>query len=122
MTTTVEKIVPSTRIEVPPMARIASTASSSTTETKSQTAFEKKVTKYKIITEIRDWILAVVFLLWGGHGIYDAFLKPKNPPLDPIQRKFDLDNDGRLSNEEKKESEKFIEDFGNWRKLKDSSK
>lgn len=122
MTTSVEKIGALTRVENPPVGKITDPALCNPQEAKPQVTTEKKVTKYKIISEVRDWILAAVFLLWGGHGIYEAFLKPKNPPLDPIQRKFDLNGDGRLSNEEKRESEKFIEDSGNWRKLKESSK
>ena len=80
----------------------------------------KNMPRYELLKEVRDWGLAGIFALWGGHGIYTSyFAKDTKPALDLVQQEFDLNKDGKLSNGERHEAKQKLDEFQRWKALED---
>lgn len=63
-------------------------------------------------SNIRDWIVGLVVIAWGGQGIYDRNFKPNlnDENFRSIVRILDKDNDGKLSREEIEDAKKILEE------------
>ena len=69
--------------------------------------------KYAVLKEIRDWALAGIFLLWGGQGVYQGYVRPylnSNKPAK--ENKFDS-----LSDRQKEEAVRLMEEIGKLKRL-----
>ncbi|MBI1858847.1 MAG: hypothetical protein HYR97_07040 [Candidatus Melainabacteria bacterium] len=76
----------------------------------------KRISRYEFLKEVRDWGLAGIFALWGGHGIYTSyFAKETKPTLDLVQQEFDLNKDGKLSDSERYTARQKLNEFQRWK-------
>ena len=85
-------------------------------------ASKKNSSKYQILKEVKDWMLAVIFLTWGVQGIYDRNFKP-NPNDENFQaiiKILDKNGDGKVSKEEIEEAKKMIEEVKKWKNITDA--
>lgn len=69
--------------------------------------------------KVRDWIVALVVITWGGQGIYDRNFAPAKDDsnLAKLVKLFDKNGDGKLSKEEINEARTLMDELGKLRKV-----
>lgn len=70
---------------------------------------------------IRDWVVGLVVITWGGQGIYDRNFKTNlnDENFQAIVKVLDKDNDGKLSTEEIENAKKLMEEVKKLKSITD---
>lgn len=80
------------------------------TQSESTCARTASSTRLQLLEKIRDWVVSLTVIVWGGTGIYDRFCPPEKAPNEPVH-KVDLGKE--IESKPKKEKPEQISNLQN---------